>query len=119
MEQLFNSDEISTIIYKSGDPKYQIKNLYHPGFTKCQIQKISKQGLILVTGNDDTGYLHIMKRHNPVRADSFKNESSVLDSPTTFEYGFQPIFHILPILYAHYPYFPCCVSVLPINTLVY
>jgi len=97
MEQLFNSGEISSIIYKSGDPKYQIKNLHHPGFAKCQIQKISKQGLILVTGNDDTGYCHIMKRHNPVRVDSFKKDSGILDSPTTFEYGFQPIFHILPI----------------------
>jgi hypothetical protein len=97
MEDIFSFIDLNEILYDSTDPKYQNRKVYYPGFTKCQIQQISESGLILVTGNDDTGYNHIMKRHNPIRLDTFNCVKEILDTPTTFEYDFLPIIHIILI----------------------
>lgn len=92
MEELFTYEEISAILMKATDPKYQIENLSHPTFSKRQICKISQKGLIFVHGNEYTGMKHINERHCLtsrklyIKGDEYENPTKFNLAP--IEYAF-------------------------------
>ena len=92
-EKLLTVEEIELILSESDDPKYKIKNLLHLGGLPTTIQRISqKTGLILIKGNDDTGFDHIMIRHH-----SMSKGTQKLDNPSQFSLGTVPIYDLLNI----------------------
>jgi len=97
---LLTIDEINLILKESNDPKYQIENLVHIGGTHVTIQRISKKtGLILIKGNDFTGFDHIMYRHHPAsKVGHWKiGKPTKLDNPSMFNLGTVPIYDFLNI----------------------
>jgi hypothetical protein len=92
-ERLLTVDEIREILIESNDPKYKVKNLLHLGGLPKSIQRISQSsGLILIKGNDDTGFDHIMVRHHPMSKGTQK-----LDDPSQFSLSTVPIYDLLHI----------------------
>lgn len=92
-ERLLTNEEIQAILIESNDPKYKIKNLLHPGVRPTSIQRISqKSGLVLIKGNDDTGFDHVMVRHHPMSKGTQK-----LDNPSQFSLSTVPIYNLLHI----------------------
>ena len=92
-ERLLTADEIQAILVESKDPKYKINNLLRLGGQGTTIQRISqKSGLILITGNDDTAFDHILLRHHPMSKGTHK-----LDNPSLFSLGTAPIYDLLHI----------------------
>lgn len=99
-ERLLTSDEINFILKDSTDPKYQIENLLHLGGQLTSIQRISKKsGLILIKGNESTGFDHIMVRHHPTSKAGYWtiSEEIKLDNPSRFSLGTIPIYDFLNI----------------------
>ena len=99
-EILLTTDEINSILKDSTDPKYQIENLFHLGGKVTTIQRISKKsGLILIKGNESTGFDHIMVRHHPTsKAGHWIITDEVkLDNPSRFSLGTVPIYDFLHI----------------------
>jgi hypothetical protein len=92
-ERLLTVDELGLILVDSHDPKYRITNLLHLGERITNIKRISqKTGLILVHGNSDTGYEHMLVRHHPMTKGIQK-----LDNPSQYSLDTIPIFDLLHI----------------------
>jgi hypothetical protein len=92
-ERLLTIEELEAVLIESNDPKYKIKNLRHAGGRPTTIQRISQNsGLILIKGNDDTGFDHIMVRHHPSSKGIQK-----LDDPSQFSLSTVPIYDLLHI----------------------
>ena len=97
-ERLLTIDEINSILKDSTDPKYQIENLLHLGGQLTSIQRISKKsGLILIKGNESTGFDHIMVRHHPTSKAGHWIDEVKLDNPSRFSLGTVPIYDFLHI----------------------
>ena len=68
-EELFNKDELRQIDEEAKNPIYSQPNLIHLGSKKLSIIGVDKtNGLIMVYGNDWTGYKHIVDRHSAAGA---------------------------------------------------
>jgi hypothetical protein len=99
-KRLLTTEEINLIIKESSDSKYQIDNLFHLSGIHTTIQRVSKKtGLILIKGNDATGFDHIMVRHSPTSKSGhwIKGEKIKLDDPSRFSLSTIPIFDYLAI----------------------
>ncbi|MCE7070607.1 hypothetical protein LZG74_09855 [Dyadobacter sp. CY327] len=102
-DSLLTFEEISFILYDATDTQYQIVNLFHPGFRKTDIIRISpEKQLILFNGNEHTGYQHIYKRHNPIMKAAAWSESGSLNESTKFSFAHTPIIYYLIIAEAIY-----------------
>lgn len=90
-EILFTNDELNQIIEEAKDPQYLRLNLLHVGEKKLSIRGVSQiNGLILVYGNEWTGYKHIDERHSYYsRRPYWKNGK--MDNPTKFSHDIAPI----------------------------
>lgn len=91
MEDLLTEFEINEILEEAKNPRYSDPRTIHIGKCKTCIFKLSrKSGLILVYGNKDTGYKHILNRHSQWSRKAYWKEGK-LDNPTKFELGLAPI----------------------------
>lgn len=94
MEDLLTEDEIQQILQESQKPEYNDPFMLHFGRSKTSIFKKSlKTGLILVYGNQDTGYEHIFQRHSQSSRKPYWKDSK-LGKPTKFSVGLAPIEYI-------------------------
>lgn len=90
-EILFTNDELIEIIEKAKDPEYAQLNLLHIGSNKLSIRGVSQiNGLILVYGNEWTGYKHIDERHSYYSRKAYW-ENEKIDNPTKFSSDLAPI----------------------------
>ncbi|MDQ8014622.1 MAG: hypothetical protein REI96_19385 [Flavobacterium nitrogenifigens] len=90
-EILFTNDELIQIIEKAKDPEYSRLNLFHIGSNKLSIRGVSQtNGLILVYGNEWTGYMHIDERHSYYSRKPYWNNNK-MDNPTKFSQEIAPI----------------------------
>lgn len=91
-EELLTQEEIKLIIEEAKDQKYSRPNLLHLGKKKTSIFRISPvTGLILINGNDWTGYQHIYKRHSSTSRIPYWNEEGKIGNPSKFHIGLAPL----------------------------
>jgi hypothetical protein len=90
-EDIFTKEELIQIIEEAKKPCYSRQNLMHIGSDKLSIRGVSQNnGLILVYGNESTGYKHIRERHcHSSRKPYWKNNH--IDNPTKFNLNTAPI----------------------------
>jgi len=96
---LLTKEEIDFILKESVAPKYRMQNLLHLGGNHTSVQRVSKKsGLIMIKGNDSTGFDHIMVRHDPgSKAAHWREDKVTLDNPSRFHLGTVPIYDYLKI----------------------
>lgn len=91
MEELLTEDEIILIIDESKNDRYSDSSRIYPVGLKTSIFKVSrKSGLILVHGNEDTGYNHIFNRHSQWSRMPYWKEGEI-GNPTKFKLSVAPI----------------------------
>lgn len=90
-EEIFTKEELTQIIEEAKKPCYSEQNLMHIGSNKLSIRGVSQNnGLILVYGNEWTGYKHIRERHcHTSRKPYWQNNR--IDNPTKFNPNTAPI----------------------------
>ncbi|CAD0008164.1 hypothetical protein [Flavobacterium salmonis] len=90
-EELFTKEELKQIIEEAKNPCYSEKNLMHIGSSKLSIRGVSQtNGLILVYGNESTGYKHIRERHCHSSRKPYWQDNRI-DNPTKFNPNTAPI----------------------------
>lgn len=98
MENTLSKEEIEFVINDSKDQKYKEIDVIHASFLKTHIMKISCKGnLILLYGNDDTGFVHINERHSASSLKPIWNKDKKLQNKSKFQKSIIPIFHYLDI----------------------
>ncbi|MEO2062322.1 MAG: hypothetical protein ABGW97_05045 [Christiangramia sp.] len=76
-----SKNDIEKILEEAKKPKYSRTDLLHMGSTINSIRaKSSNSDLIMIYGNTNFGYKHIIKRHSPHLKKNFKDE------PTKFSF---------------------------------
>jgi hypothetical protein len=103
MEDLLSITEIKQVNAEAEKLKLLKRNVIYMGLNKSDVLNISQQNdLILVFGNSDTGYKHILERHGfrPYTLDDLKfdqNGKAIISRPSQFKIGTVPIFDFLSI----------------------
>ncbi len=91
-EELFTSEELQQIIQEAENPIYLNPNLVHLGSKKLSINGVSSEnGLILVYGNEWTGFKHIFERHSLTSRKPYWEENGKIGNPTKFRLNLAPI----------------------------
>lgn len=94
-EVLFTEDEIRKILKEAENPEYSDPFEIHLGFHKTSIIRVSKEsGLILVKGNEWTGYEHIISRHSQISRAPYWSQEGKLDNPSKFRLSLFPLEYI-------------------------
>lgn len=84
-EELLSTNEINLILKESESEKYSDPFLIHLGRKKTSIIMLSREsGLILIRGNNWTGYEHIHERHSLASRKPYWNENDKLENQTKF-----------------------------------
>lgn len=85
MEDLLNKKEIDNILIEVKKDNYANDKIFHLGRHKTSIINYSKQtGLILIKGNTDTGYDHIINRHSLISRIPYWNREGNLEKQSKF-----------------------------------
>ena len=88
-------DEINQVLEEVKHPKYSRSNLLHIGTNKLSIRDTSKDtDLILIYGNEDFGYKHIVDRHCLYSKKAFWKENGKLDNQSRFSSDLPPLDYI-------------------------
>lgn len=83
-EEIFTKEELIQIIKEAKKPIYSEPNLIHLGSNKLSIRGVSQNnGLILVYGNEWTGFKHIRERHCHTSRKPYWHNNRI-DNPTKF-----------------------------------
>lgn len=91
-EEHFTSEELQQIIQEAENPIYLEPNLVHLGSKKLSINGVSSEnGLILVYGNEWTGYKHIFERHSLTSRNPYWDDNGKIGNPTKFRLNLAPI----------------------------
>lgn len=97
-ERILTVDEINEVLIEARNPKYEIQNLLHLGRTITSILRISKnKKLILIRGNSETGFDHILERHHPTSKTGFWKHETNLENPSKFSLRIIPIYDFLHV----------------------
>lgn len=99
-ERLLTKKEIDQVLVESNNPRYLERKYINLGLTSTSVMRISaKHKLIMIGGNSDTGFKHIMERHSALsQAAYWKTDPKLhLDNPSVFQLGLVPIFDFLHI----------------------
>ena len=95
MEDLLNKKEIDNILIEVKKDNYANDKVFHLGRHKTSIINHSKQtGLILIKGNTDTGYDHIINRHSLMSRIPYWNREGNLGNKSKFRIENTPIDYI-------------------------
>ena len=90
-EDIFTKEELIQVIEEAKNPCYSRQNLMHVGSNKLSIRGVSQNnGLILVYGNESTGYKHIRERHCHSSRKPYWKDNRI-DNPTKFNPNTAPI----------------------------
>lgn len=104
-ERLLTKQDIEQIEEEAQDPIYRDPSMLNMAFRCNSIYRVSDKGVILIKGNEDTGFEHINQRHNALpqrsfwikRKDDQGNETVKLDNPSKFSMQSIPIFEYIDI----------------------
>lgn len=93
-EEIFSNEELKQITEEAKKPTYSELNLIHIGSNKLSIRGVSRtNGLILVYGNEWTGYKHIQERHCITSRKPYWN-NNIINNPTKFNSNIAPISYL-------------------------
>ena len=97
-KRILTIDEINEVLIEANNPKYEIQNLLHLGRTITSILRISKsKKLILIRGNSETAFDHILERHHPTSKTGFWKHETTLETPSKFSLSTIPIYDFLHV----------------------